>query len=772
LGSNFEYLELYNTANTAIDLTSFSIQPIAFTFPANTKIQGNSFLIVCYSKEHFEHAYKRHMPVNTTYLCGYPNELPNSGAELQILEPQGNVVLSTTYNDKAPWPVAADGPGATLERTCFTGDCTDNPDCWVASSLAIDGDHHVEFSGSPGRNSVWETCQATAYRTNQLLITEIMYHPLNERSMVESHEYIEIYNPSSEMVSAAGVRVVSEGNVRYVFDENVLVAGQSTIIVAKDVNAFSQVYPSVPSAQIYGPYEGELANGGEKLFLLNDNGMLMDWLEYDDHAPWPIAADALGADDKFLPATSPFLADYDTLQYSGISLQRQSSKLATHDPQNWDGLLAEPGVFVDKSSVAPKVLSSVVYPSDGSPGELVTDSNPTAMIQVQMSTGLEQTLQSVSVNFFVYNPITETQGALSTIALVDSGSGLWKGVLAPQAANAVVMYNISAVTADNQWGSYQCEETNATTSVCACNPGYEGPLCNQTFIDGSPNAWHAIRYILGVLLLLEVVLGVVQMFQHTKIKSSRFLALVFACLSALSTAIYLLVDPYGFGGVISPKNHINNVFGLLPNAFIASSLCIITFHWAGLVEGAHRLKLMDRPKALLGLIIVNVILYVAFIVSMLLSAVAKFSGATPISGVTSILVVCGLSIALIVLGAKIRKILAGIDSNNSKNQVQVNKLTVYIFVLATAGFFYCIQVLLRFTLLRTVGGFYAINIANSLLVLLLVGLQLYIIWIAPQSKSASQDSTQKTNSSSLEMSSNTRGSKISGSISVDVDEKL
>lgn len=53
---------------------------------------------------------------------------------------------------------------------------------------------------------------------------------------------------------------------------------------------------------MFGPYVGELGNGGEKLVLLDDSQLAVEWVEYDDEFPWPIGADALGNNKEDLPA--------------------------------------------------------------------------------------------------------------------------------------------------------------------------------------------------------------------------------------------------------------------------------------------------------------------------------------------------------------------------------------------------------------------------------------------------------------------------------------
>src|SRR5262249_30950843 len=69
------------------------------------------------------------------------NKLSNNGDTVRLRNPAGAILLEIPYNDKLPWPVAADGGGHSLvlARPSFgEGD----PRAWDASA---------QVGGSPGR---------------------------------------------------------------------------------------------------------------------------------------------------------------------------------------------------------------------------------------------------------------------------------------------------------------------------------------------------------------------------------------------------------------------------------------------------------------------------------------------------------------------------------------------------------------------------------------------------------------------------------------------
>src|SRR5215211_1668902 len=73
-----------------------------------------------------------------------------------------------------------------------------------------------------------------------VVINEIMYHPSSEQT---AEEYIELYNPGTNIVSLAGWRL-SKG-VALIFSNNVVLAPGGYLVVAANRAAFQAKYPNV-----------------------------------------------------------------------------------------------------------------------------------------------------------------------------------------------------------------------------------------------------------------------------------------------------------------------------------------------------------------------------------------------------------------------------------------------------------------------------------------------------------------------------------------------
>ncbi len=131
-----------------------------------------------------------------------------------------------------------------------------------------------------------------------VVFNEIHYHPPGSGG--PSLEFVEVYNQNSVNVDLSGWRL--SGGVDFTFADGTVIAGDGYLVVAADPAALSA---ATGAAGVLGPLVGALDNSGETLRLRNNNDRVMDEVDYDDRAPWPIGADGSGASlAKIDPLTS------------------------------------------------------------------------------------------------------------------------------------------------------------------------------------------------------------------------------------------------------------------------------------------------------------------------------------------------------------------------------------------------------------------------------------------------------------------------------------
>ncbi|MFC1601650.1 lamin tail domain-containing protein [Candidatus Sumerlaeota bacterium] len=121
-----------------------------------------------------------------------------------------------------------------------------------------------------------------------IAINEIMYNPGDENL---GGEFIELYNRGDSPVDVGGWQF--NNGITFTFPSPTDLAAHGYIIVCEDAVAAAAYY-GVSVASIAGTYEGRLDNGGERIALVDDAGVEIDTVRYNDNPPWPIAADGSG----------------------------------------------------------------------------------------------------------------------------------------------------------------------------------------------------------------------------------------------------------------------------------------------------------------------------------------------------------------------------------------------------------------------------------------------------------------------------------------------
>ncbi|MEM7385679.1 MAG: chitobiase/beta-hexosaminidase C-terminal domain-containing protein, partial [Verrucomicrobiota bacterium] len=142
-GNEFEFLELHNAGPVEISLSGLRLsEGVRFDFDHGsiTSLQSGELGLLVNNRKAFEKRYGNQWPVIGEFESG---NLSNGGENLRFLRDDGSILLDQPYNDRAPWPEAADGEGFSLTLTDTTGrKMPSEGGSWSASK---------EIGGSPGR---------------------------------------------------------------------------------------------------------------------------------------------------------------------------------------------------------------------------------------------------------------------------------------------------------------------------------------------------------------------------------------------------------------------------------------------------------------------------------------------------------------------------------------------------------------------------------------------------------------------------------------------
>lgn len=109
-GRELEFVELYNSQPWPEDISGWRLSgDIAFTFPGGTSLPALGYLIVARVPSDVA-AHYRIARVEGPWT----NNLPNDGGRIRLRKPSGAIVQEVNYDDRDPWPAAADGAGHSL----------------------------------------------------------------------------------------------------------------------------------------------------------------------------------------------------------------------------------------------------------------------------------------------------------------------------------------------------------------------------------------------------------------------------------------------------------------------------------------------------------------------------------------------------------------------------------------------------------------------------------------------------------------------------------
>ncbi|MBN1673316.1 MAG: lamin tail domain-containing protein, partial [Kiritimatiellae bacterium] len=172
-GSDCEFIELANTGSAPRGLSGMRFAGITYAFAPGTELPGGAHLVLARNAGVFARRY------GFAPYGQYGGKLDNGGERIALLDCEGRTVTGVRYDDRAPWPKAADGDGFAL---VFDGSGEqDDPAKWRAGNL---------IGGSPGR------ADGPACR---VVISEALTH--SDPPQVDA---IELYNAGTADVDIGG----------------------------------------------------------------------------------------------------------------------------------------------------------------------------------------------------------------------------------------------------------------------------------------------------------------------------------------------------------------------------------------------------------------------------------------------------------------------------------------------------------------------------------------------------------------------------------------
>ncbi len=290
---NHEWIELYNPTSMPIDLTGWTLRAADNTplIELSGNIPANGYFLLG-NNQVFS---------NLTLNLQYSGSLENSGGSLILSDAYGYIV-DTANGDGGIWPGGNASTRCTMERL---GTEEDADNVWYTSTTLspVQDAAGQPICGTPaGGNSPTPTPTVTSSPT--LTFTPTITSsptltftptstttPVPPRSVVISevawmgttasgnHEWIELYNTTTVAIDLNGWRLEAADGSPSVHLTGIIPAGEFFLLE----RSTDDVISNIPADLIYS---GALSNDGERLFLYDAAGNIVDTANANG-GPWP-----------------------------------------------------------------------------------------------------------------------------------------------------------------------------------------------------------------------------------------------------------------------------------------------------------------------------------------------------------------------------------------------------------------------------------------------------------------------------------------------------
>ena len=179
-GRELEFVELYNSQPWEEDISGWRLSgDIDLIFPNGTSVPALGYLVAARVPADVE----SHFGISGV-VGPWTNNLPNDGGRIRLRKPSDAIVQEVNYDDRSPWPAAADGAGHSLVMARATyGE--DDVRAWEAS-------HSI--GGSPGSEDA-----VPSEELDHVFVSAVL-----SNSEAPLEDFLELHNAAPFIVDLSG----------------------------------------------------------------------------------------------------------------------------------------------------------------------------------------------------------------------------------------------------------------------------------------------------------------------------------------------------------------------------------------------------------------------------------------------------------------------------------------------------------------------------------------------------------------------------------------
>jgi len=252
--ADYEFIEVVNTGDEAVNLEGFTLVGVEFTFPAGASIDPGEFIVIAANAANYNGSYDAYQ-----WTSG---DLDDAGERIALLDAFAQVADEVTYDDAAPWPATPNGDGPTLAlgRTALDNSLPAN---WGASR---------EQGGTPG---------AANFPALPLVINELHHTPAAADS---DYEFLELVNAGPTPIDLTGYIFLG---VDATLPAASIAPGEYVVVADNPATYSGNGY------QVFN-FDGGLSGSGERVTVSDRFGNVVDDVTYGVVDPWPSTPNAGG----------------------------------------------------------------------------------------------------------------------------------------------------------------------------------------------------------------------------------------------------------------------------------------------------------------------------------------------------------------------------------------------------------------------------------------------------------------------------------------------
>lgn len=262
------WAELTNYGSTSIDISGWKIVQGTwreYIFPQGSTMAAGDHWILASDSIRFNAIYAGNS-FTKKYL---PFDLSTNNEAFTLLDAAGTEFLYVRYDNKQPWPIAADGAGRNMELI------NDTLNAGIASNW-----RNGCVGGSPGAS--FQNCN------EKIIVTEINY---NSGQVIDAGTWFELLNTTSQSINLSGYSIRNKDFENRFLIGSGTIAANGRMVVCNDIAKYSKFFPTqnVISLPLLG-----LANNGDEIKLYNPADTLVFSVVFDDTLAFTKQANGTG----------------------------------------------------------------------------------------------------------------------------------------------------------------------------------------------------------------------------------------------------------------------------------------------------------------------------------------------------------------------------------------------------------------------------------------------------------------------------------------------